>query len=162
MKKRVQRRFFPLYDKRHNRWVCSLYGNNIRRQEESVYYLEKINPLVGYGVFAGENIQSLSYIGEYAGELRARRGRKDKKNDYIFGYMVGTFGTPWIIDAKNKGNFTRFLNHSFDPNVSSRGVVVDGVYHVIFFANRSIAKGEQMTYDYGPTYWNNRPYPQEV
>ena len=63
---------------------------------------------------------------------------------------------------KKKGNFTRFLNHSFKPNVSSRGMVIDNLYHVIFFANKKIEKDEQLTYDYGPTYWNTRPYPQEL
>lgn len=162
MKQRVKRKFFPLYDKKHNRWVSSLYASSLRKREEISYYLKSVNPMVGYGVFAKEEISQLSYIGEYAGELRARRGRKDRGNDYIFGYMVGLFGTPWIIDAKRKGNFTRFLNHSYNPNISSRGVVVDGVYHVIFFANKAIAKDEQLTYDYGPTYWKKRPYPQTM
>ena len=162
VKKRAARKFFPLYDKKHNRWVASLYRESICKKQEASHYLKKVNPIVGYGVFAKKEISSLSYIGEYAGELRKRRGRKDRGNDYIFGYMVGFFGTPWIIDAKNKGNFTRFLNHSFDPNISSRGVVIDGLYHVIFFANKLIKKDEQLTYDYGPTYWNKRPYPQKM
>jgi hypothetical protein len=162
IKKRVSRRFFPLYDKNHNRWMLGLYGVNIRKKEEAPFYLKKVNPVVGFGVFAKKSIPTLSYIGEYAGELRANRGIKDRENDYIFGYMVGKFGAPWIIDASKKGNFTRFLNHSFNPNISSRGIVVDGLYRVIFFANKAIAKDEQLTYDYGPTYWNKRPYPQNM
>jgi SET domain-containing protein len=141
--------------------MVSLFENKIRKRHEASVVIDKVNPLVGYGVFAKEFIPELSYIGEYAGELRARRGRKDRENDYIFGYMVGMFRAPWVVDASKMGNFTRFLNHSFDANVTSRGVVVDSIYHIIFFANRSIAKGEQLTYDYGPTYWNKRPYPQE-
>lgn len=163
VKKRAQRKLMPLYSKKQNRWMLGLYGEKMRKRAFAPIYLQKVNPLIGYGVFAKENISSLSYIGEYTGELRKRRRFKDKGNDYIFGYMVGSFGTPWIIDAKDKGNFTRFINHSFYPNVSSRGVVLDGVYRVIFFANKAIKKGEQLTYDYGPTYWNNsRPYPQDL
>ena len=41
-------------------------------------------------------------------------------------------------------------------------MVIDNLYHVIFFANKKIEKDEQLTYDYGPTYWNTRPYPQEL
>jgi SET domain-containing protein len=129
--------------------------------EEVPHIIDKVNPLVGFGVFATQSIPYLTYIGEYAGELRARKRKTDRSNNYIFGYMVGFFGTPWIIDASKKGNFTRFINHSFHPNVNSRGVIVDGLYHIIFFANRRIEKGEQLTYDYGPTYWNKRSYPQE-
>lgn len=162
VKKRAARKRFPLFDKKHNHWVSSLYAKNVLAQQSISFYLKEVNPLVGYGVFAKKPIPYLGYIGEYAGELRARRGRKDLQNNYIFGYMVGFFGTPWIIDAEKKGNFTRFLNHSFHPNVSSRGFVVDGIYHVIFFANKAIKVGDQLTYDYGPTYWNKRPYPQEL
>ncbi|MCH9621964.1 MAG: hypothetical protein S4CHLAM20_13970 [Chlamydiia bacterium] len=159
--KRVKRKRFPLFNKKHNKWINSLYGEAVRLKKEAPYVIKKVNPLIGVGVFAKKNIAELSFIGEYAGELRARK-RKDSLNDYVFGYMVGFFSTPWVIDAEKRGNFTRFINHSFDPNISSRGVVVDGVYHVIFFANRSIKKGEQLTYDYGPTYWRARPYPQNL
>lgn len=162
VKKRANRKRFHLYDKKHNKWMSNLYARDVRNKKHAPVCIKKVNPLVGHGVFAKETIPSLSYVGEYTGMLRKRRGKKDKGNDYIFGYMVGFFGTPFIIDAKDMGNFTRFLNHSFNANVSSRGIVVDGVYHVIFFANKLIKKGEQLTYDYGPTYWNKRPYPQSL
>lgn len=163
VKKRVQRKMLPLYNKKQNRWMLALYGEKLKKKAEISFYLKKVNPLIGYGVFAKHDIPYLSYIGEYTGELRRRRHFKDKGNDYIFGYMAGKLGTPWVIDAQKKGNFTRFINHSFYPNINSRGVVIDGVYHVIFFANKTIKKGDQLTYDYGPTYWTSkRPYPQEL
>jgi uncharacterized protein len=161
VKKRAARKYFSLVNRKHNVWMNKLYFQDIKENREAPFFLQKVNPLVGYGVFARKSIPYLSYIGEYAGDLR-RRSRKDKGNDYVFGYMVSSFGTPWIIDAEKRGNFTRFLNHSFNPNVSSRGVVVDGVYRVIFFANRQIRPSEQITYDYGPTYWNKRSYPQDL
>lgn len=139
-----------------------MYADNIKKHTEAPFFLKKVNALVGFGAYAKKNISYLSYVGEYAGEVRKRRRRTDKQNPYIFGYMVGYFGTPWVIDSKDKGNFTRFINHSFTPNVNSRGIVVDGIYHVIFFANRNIAAGEQLTYDYGPAYWVNKPYPQQI
>ena len=162
MKKRAQKKLATVHSRKQNKWMESLYANKVRKGDEASFYIEKVNSLVGYGVFAKDFIPYLGYIGEYAGELRARKGRKDRENDYIFGYMVGMFRAPWIVDASKKGNFTRFLNHSFYPNISSRGVVVDEIYHIIFFANKSIVAGEQLTYDYGPTYWNKRPYPQEI
>jgi SET domain-containing protein len=64
-----------------------------------------------------------------------------------------------VIDAEEKGNFTRFINHSDEPNLTSRWIVVDGIYHVILFANQLIPKGTQLTYDYGPNYWSQRPGP---
>lgn len=161
VQKRAKRNPFSIYNEKHNRWMNNLYAKDLRAKKEIGFFLNEVNPLVGYGVFAKNYIPTLSYIGEYAGELRKRR-RNDKGNDYIFGYMVGMFGTPWIIDAKKRGNFTRFLNHSYQANVSSRGIVVDGIYRVIFFANTAICKGQQLTYDYGPTYWRSRPYPQTI
>ena len=162
IKKRAKRKMTPLFFKKQNRWILSLYGSSLQKHKEAPHYLKKVNPLIGYGVFAKENIPELSYIGEYAGELRARQ-RIDRRNNYIFGYLVGTFRTPWVIDAKNRGNFTRFINHSFHPNICSRGIIINGLYHIIFFANKPIKKGQQLTYDYGPTYWNRgRPYPQDI
>ncbi|CAJ1331303.1 unnamed protein product [Effrenium voratum] len=65
----------------------------------------------------------------------------------------------YVIDAYVKGNVGRFLNHacgpSFEANVSPiylfgpEDVVDARLPRVAFFANRSIAPGEELRYDYG-------------
>ena len=53
-----------------------------------------------------------------------------------------------IVDATVKGNESRFINHSCDPNCDARVVNINNEYRIIFFANRNINAGEEITYDY--------------
>lgn len=147
--------------KERNLWTSCLFKESFLGQKEIPFVIKEVNPLVGYGVFAKETIRELSFVGEYVGLVRRRRFFKDSSNDYVFGYFIGPQDTPWVIDAKEMGNFTRFINHSYEPNLTSRWIIVDGVGHIILFANQLIRPGEQLTYDYGPYYWRKRSFPQE-
>ena len=143
-----------------NGWASHLFEKSLKEKREVAYLIKKVNPLVGYGVFTEKLIPELSLIGEYTGVVRRRRFWKDSSNDYVFGYVIGPHDTPWVIDAREKGNFTRFINHSYEPNLTSKWMIADGICHIIFFANRLILPGEQLTYDYGPYYWRKRSFPQ--
>ncbi len=143
-----------------NLWASHLFEEPLLKKKEAPYFIKKVNPLVGYGVFASKHIPEFAFIGEYTGVVRKRRFWEDSSNDYVFGYVIGPQDTPWVVDAREKGNFTRFINHSYDPNITSKWIIVDDVAHIILFANRLICKGEQLTYDYGLKYWQKRSYPQ--
>lgn len=120
----------------------------------SIRYIDEV---FEYGVFAEENIPIGAYIGEYTGLIRKRKRRADRKNDYCFEYTIGDWVyNPFIIDAKERGNFTRWINHSEDPNVESLSVFVDGIMHIIFVALKPIKAGSQMCYHYGDTFWKKR------
>lgn len=143
-----------------NLWASHLFEEPLLKKREAPHIIKKVNPLVGYGVFAEKIIPELAFVGEYTGVVRKRRFWGDSSNDYVFGYVIGPQSTPWVVDARERGNFTRFINHSYDPNVTSKWIIVDGVAHIILFANRLIHPGEQLTYDYGPKYWQKRSFPQ--
>ncbi len=138
------------------------------KQEVSNGYMPKISiryidEHFGYGGFAEEDIAVGAYIGEYTGIVRKRRWRKDRKNDYCFEYTIGDWVyNPFIIDAKGKGNFTRYINHSEDPNVESLSVYVDEVMHIIFVALKPIKAGSQMCYHYGDTFWKKRRHNEKL
>lgn len=53
-----------------------------------------------------------------------------------------------VIDATLIGNAARFVNHSCDPNCASRIISVEGIKHIVIFAERNIEIGEELTYDY--------------
>ncbi len=53
-----------------------------------------------------------------------------------------------VIDAKSKANLARFINHSCDPNCITRVWNVAGEKRVGIFAQRLIAAGEELTFDY--------------
>ncbi len=143
-----------------NKWTFSLFGKALKESSTPPIQISFINPFLGHGVFAKEDIQELSYIGQYVGVVRKRSCKKDILNSYIFGYVSTSKKTRYVIDAKEKGNFTRYINHSDEPNLTSRWIVEDGITKVIFFTNRLIKKGEQLCYDYGPTFWKRRSNPQ--
>ncbi|MCB1109977.1 MAG: SET domain-containing protein-lysine N-methyltransferase [Chlamydiia bacterium] len=142
-----------------NHWTLCLHKSHMGLPREDLYYIRWINRYLGYGVFAAKPIPANTYIGEYTGIIKRRNNRKNRFNDYVFSYDLCGKATRWCIDAKHTGNFTRFLNHSDTPNLTSRWVIKDGITHIILFSNRFIPQGAQMTYCYGPWYWRSRSAP---
>lgn len=121
-----------------------------------------INPIVGYGVFAGRDIPPQSYVGSYVGEIKRRPFLRRKRNHYCFDYSTGIFKTPFLIDAEKKGGLIRFINHSGEPNLEAMPVYVEGMLHIIVCATTLIPKGTQLTYEYGEEYWKKRDEPSET
>ena len=60
-----------------------------------------------------------------------------------------------IIDATLKGNESRFINHCCDPNCDARIENINNENKIIFYANREIKCGEEITYDYKFQYEDN-------
>jgi len=153
--KRLKRKGF----RQMNAWTLALHKKAMDEPRDHLFYIRWINAYLGYGVFAAQDIAALTYIGEYVGVVRKRRLRKYRFNDYVFGYAAAGKEIPYIIDAKEQGNFSRFINHSDQPNLTSRWVVKDGLTHIILFANQFIPKDKQLVYDYGEYYWRSRTRP---
>jgi SET domain-containing protein len=101
----------------------------------------------GLGLFATKLIKQAAYIATYRGrrisaveaELRERRGAK-----YMF-----ELNRRWVIDGSPRWNVARYINHSCRPN--AKAVVRKG--RIVFVALRSIAPGEEITYNYGREYF---------
>ena len=120
----------------------------------------KINDQKGYGLVSLKTILEGEFIGEYTGIVRRHKRSLDKKNSYCFEYHIkDKKRSLFTIDAKLYGNIIRFVNHSAAPNITSYGAYSKGLLHVILVANTKIEKGEELTYDYGPIYWNKRDRP---
>lgn len=60
-----------------------------------------------------------------------------------------------VINARRKGNATRFLNHSCKPNIKHIDVFIcrDRLPVIAFFALTDIKKDSQLFVDYGQGYW---------
>ena len=52
------------------------------------------------------------------------------------------------IDATRKGQISRFINHSCEPNCETQKWTVNGLVRIGFFATRDIRVGEEITFDY--------------
>ncbi len=158
----VERAYKQMQKKRirkMNRWTLALHEKGIMHPKKDHVYIGYIDRSIGYGVFANRDLSALTYVGEYTGVVKQRRAKAIRLNDYVFGHMAGPKNTPFIIDAEKKGNFTRFINHSYAPNMNSRWVICKGITRIIVFTNAFVPKGTQLTYDYGKYYWRSRLSP---
>lgn len=145
-----------------NKWTQAMFLRQYQKGSTPLGAIKWIGHDVGYGVFAYKDIPRYTYIGMYTGHVRRRSARKDQFNNYVFRYVCGIKNSPYVIDAKEMGDFTRFINHSHVPNLTSRWMMVDGITQVIFFTNQFIKRGTQLTYDYGEYYWRSRPLPKRL
>ncbi len=119
-----------------------------------------VHPSVGYGLFAEETLPKNRYVGEYTGVVRQNNRRYfEPLNNYCYEYPVlDDIGRSYVIDA-TAGCLTRFINHSPTPNLKPLHVYWEGFYHLIFIAQQKIKPGEQLSFDYGETYWYIREKP---
>ena len=106
----------------------------------------------GHGLRALENIPSGDFIIEYIGEVVSTREFTKRSHEYSKAkskhhyFMELTRGA--TIDATQKGQISRFINHSCDPNCETQKWTVNGIIRVGFFAIRDIVAGEEITFDY--------------
>ncbi|XP_043513574.1 histone-lysine N-methyltransferase SETD2 [Frieseomelitta varia] len=106
----------------------------------------------GFGLRAVVDLLAGEFIMEYVGEVvdpkdfrrRAKEYSKDKNKHYYFMALK----SDQIIDATMKGNISRFINHSCDPNSETQKWTVNGELRIGFFNRKFIAAGEEITFDY--------------
>jgi SET domain-containing protein len=110
----------------------------------------------GWGLFAKIDLPKDSMIVEYMGET-VRQCIADKRER---GYETSGIGSCYmfrldlqhIVDATTIGCMARFMNHSCQPNAYAKVINVDTELgpekKIVVFANRDIAAGNEITYDY--------------
>jgi SET domain-containing protein len=76
-----------------------------------------------------------------------------KDHSYASDYYVR--GNLFSVDAKKAGNFSRFVNHSGNPNINVFYHNTDGIWYAVFIANTFIKKDEQLFVNYGSSYWGD-------
>ncbi|RXH75223.1 hypothetical protein DVH24_029944 [Malus domestica] len=119
----------------------------------------------GWGVRAGEVILRGTFVCEYIGEVLDEHEANERRNRYgkdSYLYEIDAHVNDMsrlvegqahhVIDSTNYGNVSRFINHSCLPNLVNHQVLVESMdslcAHVGLYANRDIALGEEITYDY--------------
>ncbi|CAK9296096.1 unnamed protein product [Gordionus sp. m RMFG-2023] len=62
-----------------------------------------------------------------------------------------------IIDATNKGSYSRFINHSCDPNCETQKWTVNGKLRIGIFSKKRIPKYSELTFDYQSQRYGREP-----
>ncbi|MFN0064828.1 MAG: SET domain-containing protein-lysine N-methyltransferase [Chlamydiales bacterium] len=138
-------------------WLGKLHATDIERDENCAVTIRWIDPEIGYGLFSDQPLKKWSYLGEYSGLLRRRNLLFRNVNDYCFQYPREWIGLQaFTIDSQDQGNYTRFINHSDEPNLEALSFFHDGIFRIGFRACADIPAGTELTYDYGKIFWNHR------
>lgn len=117
----------------------------------------------GYGLRANSDFKEHQFIFEYIGEVigeaifRRRMVQYDDEGIKHFYFMSLSKGE--FVDATKKGNLGRFCNHSCNPNCYVDKWVVGDKLRMGIFAERAIAKGEELVFNYNVDRYGANPQP---
>lgn len=141
-------------------------GCYYQKEIESFYLpdvvLRWISRDIGWGVFAKKNFKKGEYLAHYTGVVRKRQ-KSDERNSYCFEYRYSPEEpSPFLIDARNQGGISRYINHSSKGNLEPALASIGSLTYVVLLANRAIQKGQQLCYNYGPDYWSRRLAPIDI
>jgi uncharacterized protein len=140
-------------------WMGVYYDKEIQQGIHPCMTVRWIDEEVGFGVFAAERILPCMFVGEYTGLIQERKSKHVRESNYCIRYTSWPMGKRLhVIDAENFGNFTRFINHSDHPNISLVCTYWRGMPRLIFISLKEISDGEQLTFDYGKTFWKQLPH----
>ncbi|XP_042870780.1 histone-lysine N-methyltransferase SETD2-like isoform X2 [Penaeus japonicus] len=106
----------------------------------------------GCGIRARSPLKAGTFIMEYVGEVLDTKEFKRRRKDYSRGqnphFYFMALKPDLFIDATRKGNISRFINHSCDPNAETQKWTVNGELRIGFFTNKDIEAGEEINFDY--------------
>lgn len=97
------------------------------------------------GLFARTPIKKGEFVLEYTGKIVPTEVADTLGTRYLFDLEDGR-----TIDGSPRSNEARWINHSCRPNCEA--FLEDG--HINIYAERSIAAGEELTFDYGQEYFD--------
>ena len=101
----------------------------------------------GLGLFANKDIKKDDFIIEYTGEPLTYDEADQRGGRYLF-----TLNDTTVLDGTGREHIARYVNHSCDPNIEA---VIEDEEQIMFYAIKNIAKGEELTFDYGEEYVND-------
>ncbi len=144
-------------------WMGVYFDKELRSSLSPRLSVRYLNEEIGFGLFAEQKIPACSFVGEYTGIVKEYNKRLMKDKIYCIRYNCWQAGQKrFVIDAETHGNYTRFINHSYEPNLALQSIYWKGVPRMIFISLQEIREGSQLTFDYGRSFWkeiNQQPRP---
>ena len=122
----------------------------------------------GMGVISSVNLQPGSFVGEYVGEIITSSVANERLKSlsptakcFIIQYREHLSNGNIIttnIDATNKGNKTRFINHSCEPNLIVIPIRSDSIVpRLCLFTSKCVKAGDELCFSYYGTTCINEP-----
>ncbi|KAJ0047433.1 hypothetical protein NL108_001194 [Boleophthalmus pectinirostris] len=106
----------------------------------------------GWGLRAARDLPANTFVLEYCGEVLDHKEFKARVKEYArmknIHYYFMSLKNNEIIDATLKGNCSRFMNHSCEPNCETQKWTVNGQLRVGFFTTKAVTEGTELTFDY--------------
>ena len=130
-------------------------GNQQFQHQEYPDLIVKSASSKGSGLYAKQDLKKGDFVIEYVGELISTdefKKRIDHNNANNKGaekncyYMV--MDNRRVIDAGDKGNVARFMNHSCNPNCESQKWTVNGDIRIGLFALKDVQAGTELNFNY--------------
>ena len=109
----------------------------LKKISRNFVFIQKINLIFLITEYIGEVIRT------ELTDIREKRYEAQNRGIYMF-----RLDDERVLDASMCGGMARYINHCCDPNCVTEIVDVDRDLHIIIFANRRIARGEELSYDY--------------
>lgn len=151
----------PIYECNHC-CACDLYCINRVVQRGSPWSFEVIDTVdKGKGLISRNNIPKGSFVIEYIGIIitaeeaihRFQQIQELASPCYVFAlreYYGADKSKTYYIDATERGNVARLINHSCDANLKMVPVRTNHPEpHFTLFARRDISANEELTFSYG-------------
>jgi SET domain-containing protein len=101
----------------------------------------------GLGLFAARDYKKGELVIEYVGKIVSEEEAQRIGGKYLF-----ELNDKWNIDGKGRENIARYINHSCKPNCFPE--LNDEETRIFIYTKRSIAAGEEFTYNYGKSHFN--------
>ena len=106
----------------------------------------------GWGLKGKSDLKPGDFVVEYIGEVvnmtMVQERLKKAQEASVTSFYFLTLGRDLIIDASDKSNHARFINHSCDPNCETQKWTVNGETRIGIFAIKDIPAGTELTFDY--------------
>lgn len=126
------------------------YLKKVENEYVAPAYIAFVSKEIGYGLFADTTIKKDDFIGEYVGVIV-----ENKPDPWCCAWFYAHTNKESIlcVDAHDKGNDMRFVNHSDNSNVKLAYVLAkDNLFHLCYIAAKNIYQDEEILVNYGSTY----------
>jgi len=111
----------------------------------------------GLGIRTLTKVEAFTVLGFYKGTIKP--SSTPHNEHYSITGRLQRGGTPYIIDSESRGNWTRLVNHSCEPNSALLSVVFKGKIELALVTQVTVNINEELTVDYGDDYWRTKDYP---